>query len=158
MKYELAYLYERVLLPWRSNSPLATFSGVAAPPAAAASGGERLEESFTIHLGSQLKQTHNIRLVAMDLLELCTLSDADSGVAASRRLQTSLSLYGGELAGAVLLAEAPPARPAPPTTLLLRAAAASTEHHFPDAERQLRDIAERLHDPVHGRGLYLRAI
>ncbi|XP_026734305.1 protein C12orf4 homolog [Trichoplusia ni] len=134
-----------------SNSPLATFSGVAAAPAAAALGGERLEESFTIHLGSQLKQTHNIRLVAMDLLELCTLSDADSGVAASRRLQTSLSLYGGELAGAVLLAEAPPARPAPPTTLLLRAAAASTEHHFPDAERQLRDIAERLHDPVERR-------
>lgn len=28
----------------------------------------RLEESFTIHLGSQMKQMHNVRLLAADVL------------------------------------------------------------------------------------------
>jgi len=31
----------------------------------------RLEESFTIHLGAQLKTTHNLRLMATDVLDLC---------------------------------------------------------------------------------------
>ena len=48
-------------------------------PAPAASG-ERLEESFTIHLGSQLKQTHNIRIVACDLLDLCAVEQVHKSV------------------------------------------------------------------------------
>ena len=32
---------------------------------------ERLEESFTIHLGAQLKTTHNLRLLCTDALDLC---------------------------------------------------------------------------------------
>ncbi|CAH0401515.1 unnamed protein product [Chilo suppressalis] len=53
-----------------SNSPLATFSLERLPLPAPR---PRPEESFTIHLGSQLKQTHNVRIVAMDMMELCTL-------------------------------------------------------------------------------------
>lgn len=30
-----------------------------------------LEESFTIHLGSQMKQMHNIRIMSADVLHLC---------------------------------------------------------------------------------------
>lgn len=30
-----------------------------------------LEESFTIHLGSQLKQMHNIRILSANILDLC---------------------------------------------------------------------------------------
>lgn len=58
-----------------SNSPLATFSPELGPlpVAPGMTSGQRLEESFTIHLGSQLKQTHNIRIVAMDLLDLCVV-------------------------------------------------------------------------------------
>ncbi|XP_075986379.1 FERRY endosomal RAB5 effector complex subunit 3 [Anticarsia gemmatalis] len=135
-----------------SNSPLATFSeaGALPPPSAAppAAAGTRLEESFTIHLGSQLKQTHNIRIVAMDLMELCAVPIIDNPAETSRRLQTALSLYSSELAGLVLLTESPPRRPAPPTTSLVAAATASTEHHFADVELQLKDISEKVHDPV----------
>ncbi|KAJ8715346.1 hypothetical protein PYW07_009828 [Mythimna separata] len=134
------------------NSPLATFSPEAVTvPSPAAPTGERLEESFTIHLGSQLKQTHNIRIVAMDLLDLCSVEQVDNPTESSRRLQTSLSLYSSELAGVVLLTESPPRRPVPPTTLLLDAAARSTEHHFADVEHQLRDISERVQEPVERR-------
>lgn len=64
----------------RSNSPLATFSPEAGPGSPAAPTRTRLEESFTIHLGSQLKQTHNIRIVAMDLLDLCAVEQVDKYV------------------------------------------------------------------------------
>lgn len=66
----------------------------------------------------------------------------------SRRLQTALSLYSGELAGCVVLCSSPPRRPAPPTTRLLAAADLSTEHHFPSMDAQLRDVSERLLEPV----------
>ncbi|CAB3222900.1 unnamed protein product [Arctia plantaginis] len=129
-----------------SNSPLATFSPELGPlpvvPGAA--GAHRLEESFTIHLGSQLKQTHNIRIVAMDLLDLCIVNPQEG----SRRLQTSLSLYSSELSGVVLLTESPPRRPAPPTTTLVSAATSSTEHHFADVELQLKEISEKVREPA----------
>lgn len=32
----------------------------------------RMEESFTIHLGSQLKHMHNIRILSADVNELCS--------------------------------------------------------------------------------------
>ncbi|XP_035441754.2 protein C12orf4 homolog [Spodoptera frugiperda] len=135
-----------------SNSPLATFSPESVSlPAPVAAGGARLEESFTIHLGSQLKQTHNIRIVAMDLLDLCAVEQVDNPAESSRRLQTALSLYSGELAGCVVLCSSPPRRPAPPTTRLLAAADLSTEHHFPSMDAQLRDISERLLEPVERR-------
>lgn len=30
-----------------------------------------MEESFTIHLGSQMKQMHNIRIISADVLDFC---------------------------------------------------------------------------------------
>lgn len=36
-----------------------------------------LEESFTIHLGSQLKQMHNIRILSANVMELCAVDDND---------------------------------------------------------------------------------
>ncbi|CAH2059742.1 unnamed protein product, partial [Iphiclides podalirius] len=119
-----------------SNSPLATFP-VDQPPLGAPK--PRLEESFTIHLGSQLKQTHNIRLVAADMLDLCAVNH-DNGAAA--RLQPALALYSGELTGVVVLAEAREARAA--RSPLVALAAASADHHFLDAARQLRRASEQL--------------
>ncbi|CAK1594271.1 unnamed protein product [Parnassius mnemosyne] len=125
-----------------SNSPLATFP---VEPTLLAAPKPRLEESFTIHLGSQLKQTHNIRLVAADMLDLCAVNHDDNGAAA--RLQPALALYSGELAGAVLLADSAPRSP------LLRLAAGSTEHHFDDINTQLRRIVDALRDPAERRNL-----
>ena len=33
----------------------------------------QMEESFTINLGAQLKTTHNLRLISMDILDLCRM-------------------------------------------------------------------------------------
>lgn len=35
-----------------------------------------LEESFTIHLGSQLKQMHNIRVLSANVMDLCAVEDS----------------------------------------------------------------------------------
>ncbi|KAM3956499.1 LOW QUALITY PROTEIN: FERRY endosomal RAB5 effector complex subunit 3 [Aphomia sociella] len=133
-----------------SNSPLATFSPerLLAPAAAPR---QRLEESFTIHLGSQLKQTHNIRIVAMDLMDLCTL-DINNPAEASRRLQTSLALYSSELSGVVLVADA-----APRDSTLLHAAGSTAEHHFAPLHRQLRDIEDKVKQPAEIRNAQRRA-
>ncbi|XP_063389614.1 protein C12orf4 homolog [Cydia fagiglandana] len=103
-----------------------------------------MEESFTIHLGSQLKQTHNIRIVAMDVEDLFDTSGDSSWD--GPRLQTALALYSGELAGAVL-----PCRARAPPPALLDAARAAPDHHFPPLDEQLRTVAERSAEPIEKR-------
>lgn len=39
---------------------------------------QQLEESFTIHLGSQMKQMHNIRILTGDVLDFCRTRNCDS--------------------------------------------------------------------------------
>lgn len=39
----------------------------------------QLEESFTIHLGSQMKQMHNIRIMTGDVFDFCKTTLGDSG-------------------------------------------------------------------------------
>lgn len=43
-----------------------------------ASNYQQLEESFTIHLGSQMKQMHNIRILTGDVLDFCRTKNCDS--------------------------------------------------------------------------------
>lgn len=38
-----------------------------------------MEESFTIHLGSQMKSTHNIRIMSADTLNLLRLTLDENG-------------------------------------------------------------------------------
>lgn len=42
-----------------------------------------LEESFTIHLGSQMKQMHNIRILTGDVLDFCRTKNSESGYVAA---------------------------------------------------------------------------
>ncbi|XP_062449218.1 protein C12orf4 homolog isoform X3 [Rhea pennata] len=64
-----------------------------------------LEESFTIHLGAQLKTMHNLRLLRADMLDFCKhKSNHRSGVKL-HRLQTAMSLYSASLCGLVLLVD-----------------------------------------------------
>ncbi|XP_066505258.1 ferry endosomal RAB5 effector complex subunit 3 [Hoplias malabaricus] len=65
----------------------------------------QLEESFTIHLGAQLKTMHNLRLVRANVLDFCKHRRHGSGGAKLRRLQTALSLYSASLCGLVLLVD-----------------------------------------------------
>uniref|UniRef100_A0A8C9UZZ9 FERRY endosomal RAB5 effector complex subunit 3 n=1 Tax=Scleropages formosus TaxID=113540 RepID=A0A8C9UZZ9_SCLFO len=65
----------------------------------------QLEESFTIHLGAQLKTMHNLRLVRADVLDFCKHRRHGSSGVKLRRLQTALSLYSTSLCGLVLLVD-----------------------------------------------------
>ncbi|CAK6969221.1 protein C12orf4 homolog [Scomber scombrus] len=65
----------------------------------------QLEESFTIHLGAQLKTMHNLRLVRADVLDFCKHRRHGSSGTKLRRLQTALSLYSSSLCGLVLLVD-----------------------------------------------------
>ncbi|XP_060741164.1 protein C12orf4 homolog [Tachysurus vachellii] len=66
----------------------------------------QLEESFTIHLGAQLKTMHNLRLVRANVLDFCKHRRHGSGGSAKlRRLQMAFSLYSSSLCGLVLLVD-----------------------------------------------------
>ncbi|CAG4970583.1 unnamed protein product [Colias eurytheme] len=125
-----------------SNSPLCSFPPELPGPLQPAP--PRLEESFTIHLGSQLKQTHNIRLVAVDIMDLCSVNRGDSGT--WNRVQPALALYSNDLSAVVLLADHKPTR-----SPLVKLAREATEHHFDDVEIQLRDISEKVLEPAEKR-------
>ena len=63
-----------------------------------------LQESFTITLGAQMKQMHNLRVSAARILDLCRYSAGEEAL--PQRLQTSMSLYSSNLCGIVLLTDA----------------------------------------------------
>ena len=58
-----------------------------------------IEESYTINLGSQLKTTHNLRLISVDILKFC------STLCTTHRIQTAMSLYSNSLSAIVLLVD-----------------------------------------------------
>ncbi|KAL4711586.1 hypothetical protein ACJJTC_003603 [Scirpophaga incertulas] len=134
------------------NSPLATFCPSPLAARSAAVPRPALEESFTIHLGSQLKQTHNVRIVAMDMMQLCTV-DHNNPLDASRRLQTALSLYSSELSACVVVSAGGPSQGGGTPLAALQVATAAADHHFPALDAQLRDIEERLKEPVEQRNI-----
>ncbi|XP_029453155.1 protein C12orf4 homolog isoform X3 [Rhinatrema bivittatum] len=65
----------------------------------------QLEESFTIHLGAQLKTMHNLRLLRADVLDFCKHKRNHRSGVKLHRLQTALSLYSSSLCGLVLLVD-----------------------------------------------------
>uniref|UniRef100_W5NIX9 FERRY endosomal RAB5 effector complex subunit 3 n=1 Tax=Lepisosteus oculatus TaxID=7918 RepID=W5NIX9_LEPOC len=65
----------------------------------------QLEESFTIHLGAQLKTMHNLRLVRAHVLDFCKHKRHHRSGVKLQRLQTALSLYSSSLCGLVLLVD-----------------------------------------------------
>lgn len=63
----------------------------------------RMEESFTINLGSQLKTAHNLRILAIDSLYLCDIQSRNRS--SQVRTQTAMSLYSHNLSALVLLVD-----------------------------------------------------
>ena len=76
----------------------------------------KLEESYTIQLGAQLKTTHNLRLIRCDILDYCqdrfNCQNASGGKMAGgdflnfiepHSIQTAMSLYSDKLCAVVLL-------------------------------------------------------
>lgn len=62
----------------------------------------KMEESFTINLGSQLKTAHNLRILAADSLYLC---DTQRIRSPQVRTETAMSLYSHSLSAVVLLVD-----------------------------------------------------
>ncbi|XP_012677776.1 protein C12orf4 homolog [Clupea harengus] len=103
----------------------------------------QLEESFTIHLGAQLKTMHNLRLVRSDVLELCKHRQHGSSGVKLRRLQTALSLYSSSLCGLVLLVDNRVNSYSGIKRDFSTVSMECTDFHFPRLEEQL-DIVQQV--------------
>ncbi|KAM6937350.1 ferry endosomal RAB5 effector complex subunit 3 [Xenentodon cancila] len=102
----------------------------------------QLEESFTIHLGAQLKTMHNLRLVRADVLDFCKHRRHGSSGAKLRRLQTALSLYSFSLCGLVLLVDNRVNSYSGIKRDFATVAKECTDFHFPFLEEQLEEVQQ----------------
>ncbi|XP_070687390.1 ferry endosomal RAB5 effector complex subunit 3 [Pempheris klunzingeri] len=102
----------------------------------------QLEESFTIHLGAQLKTMHNLRLVRADVLDFCKHRRHGSSGAKLRRLQTALSLYSSSLCGLVLLVDNRVNSYSGIKREFATVAKECTDFHFPCLEEQLEEVQQ----------------
>ncbi|KYM96432.1 PREDICTED: protein C12orf4 homolog [Cyphomyrmex costatus] len=108
-----------------------------------------LEESFTIHLGSQMKQMHNIRILTEDVLDFCRAKNSESGIDPTpQRLQTALGLYSNDLCGLVLLSDNHLGSYSGITKELCSVCQLTTEFHFPPIDEQLEKIREDVKNAV----------
>ncbi|KRT80260.1 hypothetical protein AMK59_8056 [Oryctes borbonicus] len=96
-----------------------------------------LEESFTIHLGSQLKQMHNIRILRANVMNLCSINE-NSLEPTPQSLQTALGLYSNDLNGLVLINDEIIGSRL--TQDFKKICQKSTEFHFPHIDDQLYRI------------------
>ncbi|KAF3689109.1 Protein C12orf4 -like protein [Channa argus] len=102
----------------------------------------QLEESFTIHLGAQLKTMHNLRLVRADVLDFCKHRRHGSSGAKLRRLQTALSVYSTSLCGLVLLVDNRVNSYSGIKREFATVAKECTDLHFPCLEEQLEEVQQ----------------
>ncbi|XP_076277371.1 FERRY endosomal RAB5 effector complex subunit 3 [Lasioglossum baleicum] len=108
-----------------------------------------LEESFTIHLGSQMKQMHNIRILTGDVLDFCRIKKSESGMDPTpQRLQTALGLYSNDLCGLVLLSDNHLGSYSGITKELCSICQLTTEFHFLPIDEQLEKIRDDVKDAV----------
>lgn len=99
-----------------------------------------LEESFTIHLGSQLKQMHNIRILSANVMDLCAIEDNEQlSEPTPQLLQTALGLYSNDLSGLVLMTDNKIGSRL--TQEFQEVCQRTTEFHFPHIEDQLDKIS-----------------
>lgn len=97
-----------------------------------------MEESFTIHLGSQLKHMHNIRILSANVTDLCSPLHMDESL---NGLNMALGLYSSSLCGVVVLT---PSIQAQANKNILKNANRSTEFHFDQMDVQLEKIEKQI--------------
>jgi len=102
-----------------------------------ANDGAILQESFTIHLGSQMKQMYNIRLMCCHPKEFLRFKNESSRELSPQRLQTAISLYSTDLSGLVLLVDSDFSIYRGVLKDLIQLCQQSTEFHFENVETQL---------------------
>lgn len=97
-----------------------------------------MEESFTIHLGSQLKHNHNIRVLSAKVEDLCGPLHEDESL---NGLNAALGLYSSSLCGVVVLT---PSGFVKANEDIIKNANKSTEFHFDQVDRQIEKIQNDL--------------
>ncbi|BES90867.1 Uncharacterized conserved protein (DUF2362) [Nesidiocoris tenuis] len=114
---------------------------------------QNLQESFTIHLGSQMKQMYNIRILSAEVLDFCQVPTNDDGELERqpRRMQTALGLYSNDLSGIVLLSDNHLGGFSGITQDFVRVCEMSTELHFPSVDDQLEKIRGFVKDGIEWR-------
>ncbi|KAF6216125.1 hypothetical protein GE061_000463 [Apolygus lucorum] len=115
--------------------------------------GQTLQESFTIHLGSQMKQMYNIRILSADVMDFCMLRTNDEGELERQpqRMQTALGLYSNDLSGIVLLSDNHFGGFSGVTKDFVGICEMSTELHFPSVEEQLESVREYVKEGIEWR-------
>ncbi|XP_067160363.1 ferry endosomal RAB5 effector complex subunit 3 isoform X8 [Apteryx mantelli] len=99
-----------------------------------------LEESFTIHLGAQLKTMHNLRLLRADMLDFCKHKRNHRSGVKLHRLQTAMSLYSTSLCGLVLLVDNRISSYSGIKRDFATVCQECTDFHFPGIQEQLEII------------------
>lgn len=89
-----------------------------------------------------MKQMHNLRLVAANVLDLCRYTSGDEAL--PQRLQTSMSLYSNNLCGLVVLTDNRIQSNSGISGELADLCKRSTEFHFPELETQLETVQADL--------------
>uniref|UniRef100_A0A7E4W010 Macro domain-containing protein n=1 Tax=Panagrellus redivivus TaxID=6233 RepID=A0A7E4W010_PANRE len=99
------------------------------------------DESFTIHIGSQVKTPHNMRIMQANSLVDRLSPFHEDGLHGehdySQRLHTLMNLYGAELSAVVLLVERDPLYHLHNRTTFFRICERTSELHFDPLEVQL---------------------
>ncbi|XP_054271407.1 protein C12orf4 homolog [Macrosteles quadrilineatus] len=115
-----------------------------------------MQESFTIHLGSQMKQMHNIRLLCTDVLDFCQLRRNTAGTQ-PQRLQTALALYSNDLCGLVLLSDTHLGSYSASGVSkdFVNVCQGSTEFHFSNVDDQIEKVKEAVKEGVAWRKNYM---
>lgn len=96
------------------------------------------EESFTIHLGSQLKHNHNIRILSARTEDLCSPLYEDESLGG---LNAALGLYSSSLTGIVVLT---PSSFLKPNSSIVANCNKSTEIHFDQIDHQIEKIKQDI--------------
>ncbi|XP_062990470.1 protein C12orf4 homolog [Elgaria multicarinata webbii] len=102
----------------------------------------QLEESFTIHLGAQLKTMHNLRLLRADMLDFCKHKRHQRSGVKLHRLQTALSLYSTSLCGLVLLVDNRISSYSGIKRDFATVCQECTDFHFPGIQEQLEVVQQ----------------
>ncbi|XP_028584624.2 ferry endosomal RAB5 effector complex subunit 3 isoform X2 [Podarcis muralis] len=102
----------------------------------------QLEESFTIHLGAQLKTMHNLRLLRADMLDFCKHKRHHRSGVKLHRLQTALSLYSTSLCGLVLLVDNRISSYSGIKRDFATVCQECTDFHFPGIQEQLEVVQQ----------------
>ncbi|KAM9171093.1 ferry endosomal RAB5 effector complex subunit 3 isoform 1-T3 [Pangshura tecta] len=102
----------------------------------------QLEESFTIHLGAQLKTMHNLRLLRADILDFCKHKRNHRSGIKLHRLQTALSLYSTSLCGLVLLVDNRISSYSGIKRDFATVCQECTDFHFPGIQEQLEIVQQ----------------